>query len=246
MSKKTLSFLCVTGLLAMPLSAAVAGEFGDILGYQETFVGEGQNAKLEVTVKGKTNKDGELYLPVLAKDVGFVKSGGTLLSDKPEKPRGGEKAAVYRFDKGGQEVTLTFAGPAAGFFKGKPLSGGNSYPGQIEALSYAFTNSGPTPIANYELRVVLPAGVQLADIPKDAKMVEGGSGHQFVLAKAKVLSLQKVTVKFNTYRKPAVFNGVMWGIILVVSAFWLWVRRDTLSRLVQALGGGGVKGTKQA
>lgn len=246
MSMKTFSFLCVTCLLAMPLPAAVAGDFGDILGYREAFVGEGQNAKLEVTVKGKTSKDGELYLPILAKDIGFVKSSGTLLSDKPDKPKGGEKALVYRFDKGGQEVTLTFAGPAAGFFKGKPLSGETSYPGQVEALSYAFTNSGPTPIANYELRVVLPAGLQLADIPKDAKMIGEGTGYQFTLTKPRILSLEKLTVKFNTYHKPAVFNGVMWGIVLVVSVFWLWVRRDTLTRLIQAYGSGKVKDAKQA
>ncbi|WP_316977663.1 hypothetical protein [Shumkonia mesophila] len=233
MSKNTTLTVCSALLLAMPFTAAVAGDFGDILGFKETFVGDGRNANLEITVKGKTNKAGELYLPILAKEAGFVESSSGLLSNKPDKPKGGEKALVYRFDKGDADVTMTFAGTVDGFFKGKPKSGETSFPGQIETLSYAFTNSGPSPLANYEFRAVLPAGVQLADIPKDAKMVEEGSGHQFVLTKARVLALDKVAVKFNTYRKPGVFNMVMWGIILGVSAFWLWVRRDTLVRLTR-------------
>ncbi len=223
-------WLCALVWLAS--GGAMAGDYGDILGYQEKFTGQGPDARLEIALKGKTNKDGELYVPALAQDIDLVKAGGTLVADKPGKPKGGEKALVYRFDKGGQEVAMSFAGTVKDFFKGKPAGGGDSsYPGQIETVSYTFTNGTPAAIANYELRIVMPAGLQLGGIPKDAKMVEEGGTHQFLLKKAKVLATDKVAVKFSTYRKPSVFNAVLWGIIVLVSAFWLWVRRGVLLRL---------------
>lgn len=247
MLRNTVFLLCAAALGSLSPGSALAGDYGDILAYQETFVGQDRDAKVEVTLKGKTNKDGELYVPVPAQGVDLVKTTGTLVADKPDKPRGGEKALVYKFDKGGQEVAMTFGGTAKDFFKGKPAGGGeSSYPGQIESVGYTFTNGTPAAISNYEFRVVMPAGLQLGEIPKDAKMVEEGAAHQFFLKKAKVLATDKVAVKFSTYHKPAVFNAVMWGIILLVSAFWLWVRRDVLLRLAHLDGRGRVAGSGHA
>jgi hypothetical protein len=230
--------IALTALTAVSLTAT-GSEFGEISSYRELIKPADKNATIEINVKGVTNDQGILLLPVYEDSVvTSVKVNKGNLTDTSARLISvhGRDVWAYQFKNANQDVSLTHTVSVKGVYKEKKAKLKYSHPDGIKRVSYEFINTTPTKIAKYSGALTVPEGKELFGvvIPKWSKKKKTFEIYQeqnlkVVEVKKKKLSPGKsVEFRIRTYQPSVVAERTLWGIVLLLSGVMLWRRRAIL------------------
>ncbi len=212
---------------------------GNIIKYSEQIVPKsGSDAVIYVSVEGKTNESGILYLPYYNK---CELTGLNIVKGSLENNTGivktvyGKKCMEYKFTDGNTSVSVEQEYFLKGLYKGKKAKMKNSHPGGVVTVSYSFTNNTPVSVDKYSMAFSLPKGTEIYGVLSPAKSkyynisVKDGYKTVFVNNK-KINSGDKYKVSVNIYKQSAMLKIVIWISVLLISVFMLYKRKDILKK----------------
>lgn len=225
----------VAGSLLLGMSSLAAEHLGSMTQVTDTVVSEGESGRIVTEISGLTDGEGLLALPMYedAELVSVTAASGTLEGELQEQETGMTRYLVAKFAEAETEVGLELVWNQEGTYKMKAAKTKGTAPGNLKTIRYSMVNTAPVSIESYQLHFAVPEGYELAGIvgydPEEEFQIGARDGYKFGsyhFGKAEVG--QESSMSINIQKEGGGLGLLIWGITLVVSAFFLYKNRGML------------------
>ena len=219
--------------LLFSMSSLAADQLGEMTRVTDTVAAEGEHGRITTTISGITDDEGCLAIPLYedAEMISVTAGSGTLEGEPKEQTTGMTTYLVARFAEKSGEVNLEIIWDQNETYKMKGAKTKGTAPGNLKAVKYTMVNNTPTAIGNYQLHFAVPDGYELAAIvgydPEEEYEIKTIDGHKFGSYHFGVVPVgQESSMTINIKKAGGNMAVLMWGITLVVSAFFLYKNRE--------------------
>lgn len=213
-----------------------AGEtLGEIISLKDFVKPDGINAIINTEVKGVTDEQGYLVIPTYDKaTITEVKVViGTLKEELVKQTKGDISYYVAQFEEVVSEVVLSIQWHEEGVYEMTSAKIKGSAPGNVKTIKYTMKNTTPIHIGKYQVDFAIPKGYELFSIDKyDPK---GGfdiyQEDDYTIGNHEVKKIapgDQVRLSINISKTATSFKVLMWLMVFVVSAFFLYKNRGML------------------
>ncbi len=235
---KTKSTVLTALVLILFAASAAAETRSRIERYDETVKLSKEGTVIEVSAACVSDSQGFIYLPARGKlalrEIGA--QGAAVLNGRGEDGKLGDLAYyLLKVDKPDSPVEVKIVWDAKDAVQKKNAKLGTTYPGGVVNFSRSFVNSTSGDIKKYSLTLLVPEGMELYSMekPKDFEKFQLSSknGGKVVAVKAAALKAGGSSdFSVNVYGRSASGGITVWVVVLAISVFVMFKRRDSLKR----------------
>lgn len=216
---------------------ALAAGTGELDSIKDSVVPNKENSVITTSIKGTTDAEGTLIFPVY-KDTEItkvdVKKGKQIGEFKKEKS-GSLEYYVAKFEGKSEKVEFVLTQNQKKTYAISDSKQKETFPGNVKTVTYKMVNTTPIEIKKYDLEMAIPPEYELYNIigydPELSYKIFTRDGMKLASFEfGKLTAGKDIKFALNLKQTGPTFTIILWGVILLVSAFFLYKNRGMLNQ----------------
>ncbi|WP_051623466.1 hypothetical protein [Clostridium hydrogeniformans] len=233
--KKLMTMLLILIMTFSFSSVAFGSELGELDSIKDVVLPDKEKGSITTTITGTTDEKGILVLPSY-KDTEITKVNvktGKLIENLKKQKNGSLEYYVAKFEEKESKVELILTQTQDKTFTISASKQKETFPGNVKVVNYKMRNNTPIEVKKYELEMGIPEGYELYNIagydPELSYKIFAKDGTKYGSFDFGRLSAGKdIKFSINIYKKGANFNFILWGAVILISAYFMYKNKGVL------------------